>query len=253
MNQSNRAHPLMQRAWECYRDGDRGGASNFSQQVLDESPTVMDAWLLIALCRLDDGDVVGAEEALDELESEITLRVPVTLLRGRCALVDGRAEEAKIHFSVAREYQPDNADAQYGLAQALLSLGEKDAARTALRETISLRPEHGPAYFELGNLSLEMGDVDGAFAALRNAARLLPDSAQVANNLALVYQMRDDLERAERQYRRAVKLQEDFAEAWFNLSFVARARGNEVDADEALSKALVLKPELTVHLAEKGK
>jgi Flp pilus assembly protein TadD len=65
--------------------------------------------------------------------------------------------------------------------------------------------------------------------------------------------MRDDLERAERQYRQAVKLQDDFAEAWFNLSFVTRARGNEATADEALSKALALKPELKVHLTDKGK
>jgi tetratricopeptide (TPR) repeat protein len=122
---------------------------------------------------------------------------------GSTLVAEGRLDEGIEHFRQAIDFQPSYADAQFGLAVALASKGEKlagasdlEAASEVLNEsvarfqrTLELRPGHEEAtrYFplavetyaktlvKLGRERTEQREFDRAIVAYRNATRLAPD------------------------------------------------------------------------------
>lgn len=248
MTQAAREHPLLPKAWVCFRNGEIQQAKELCRQVIDESPLAAPhAWLLIALCELKDGDVAGAEDALDEIPEMMELRVPTTTVRAQCALLQGEHAAAKVAFLVALDYQPDSIDALYGLAQAHYGLGELLAAREAARRVVAIQPEHATAHFLLGVAALNDGDAQEAIGAFGAAAKLLPESPEIHNNLGLAYQMAEDLVRAERHYRRAVALKDDFGHAWYNLAAIVGAADRYDEAEQCYDKAIAADAALSEH------
>jgi cytochrome c-type biogenesis protein CcmH/NrfG len=56
-----------------------------------------------------------------------------------------RIEEAIASFNTGLRYQPDDAEAHYGLGSALIAQRRREEAVTALREAIRLRPNYPEA------------------------------------------------------------------------------------------------------------
>jgi predicted TPR repeat methyltransferase len=80
----------------------------------------------------------------------------------------------------------DDARAHQDLGLALLRLGRRGDAVTALRRTIALAPNYAPGHCNLGLALEECGDFAGAAAALREALRLQPESGFIAYHFAAV-------------------------------------------------------------------
>jgi tetratricopeptide (TPR) repeat protein len=247
-NSVQRMHPLIQRAWELFYQGKFDEAARGCEENLAQGGD--DACLLLAMCRLEQGRTEEAEDVLDDIRDEMSLKVPLAILRGQCALQAHRFDEARVHFVTALDFHPDNIGAKLGLAKSFIGQGERSEGRRLLEEIIAVDEKNVPSLFEIGVLSLEESMADAAIVAFRSLSKLLPKNAQVVNNLGLAYQLQKTFDKAENQYRQAVNIDSEYAEAWFNLSAVLSAQNKSEQAAEALDKALKLKPELKLHVKE---
>ena len=79
---------------------------------------------------------------------------------------------------------PDQADAQYNLATALLQKGRTDEAIVHYKKTLELGPEIADAHANLGSALLAKGRVQEAIAQYRNALGIAPENVAAQSNLA---------------------------------------------------------------------
>ena len=114
------------------------------------------------------GDPAGARRVLDQAEKD--LGVSPSLVRTRIAdwaahgQDEDRAALRRLVDAVPRFPAADRIGVLNELATALVSLGEVDAARQALRQLLELQPESLQTLSRLASLALRMGDPSGARA-----------------------------------------------------------------------------------------
>jgi tetratricopeptide (TPR) repeat protein len=79
---------------------------------------------------------------------------------------------------------PNQADAQYNLATALLRKGRTDEAIVHYKKTLELRPEIADVHANLGSALLAKGRVQEAIAQYRDALGIAPENVAAQSNLA---------------------------------------------------------------------
>ena len=79
---------------------------------------------------------------------------------------------------------PNQAEAQYNLASALLRMGRTDEAIAHYQKVLELQADNADAYANLGSAFLAKGHVRDAIAAYRNAIRISPENVAAQSNLA---------------------------------------------------------------------
>ncbi|HVR29983.1 MAG TPA: tetratricopeptide repeat protein [Thermoanaerobaculia bacterium] len=97
------------------------------------------------------------------------------LFRGVEARRRGRPELAVGAFEELLVSDPDNADARYNLARALIDLGRLADAERHLRRSIEVRPDFFDAHFNLAVILGRREDGDGAVRHLTRAVEIDPD------------------------------------------------------------------------------
>lgn len=172
----------------------------------------------------------------------------------------------------AADGEPDNADLQYKLANALKRQGNLQGAEAAYRKVVELQPDHERAWFNLGNslgdrgcnseamkayaqalnakadfsaaynnlgnLQLKVGQRKEALESYVKAVKYAPDSAQSHNNLAVLLDSQGASAEAWRHYDKAIELKPDFAEAYNNLGTSLSGCGEHERAIQSFRKAL---------------
>ncbi len=88
------------------------------------------------------------------------------------------------HWQAAVARFPDNGRLRFGLANALWAAEQRDAARDAYEQTVTLAPELAPAWNNLAYARRDAGDRGGARQAVCRARALAPDSDNVADSVA---------------------------------------------------------------------
>lgn len=112
--------------------------------------------------------------------------------------------------------------AQYLLGEALVKRQRSDDALIAFEEAIRLNPDQGAARVTLGSQYIQRRRFDDAERVLEPATGLMEESVVAAaqQNLAVVYQSRGDLDRAEEALLRAVELKPQWSSAQRQLAGV---------------------------------
>ena len=92
-------------------------------------------------------------------------------------------------YRKAVESDPDNLDAQRGLAQNLLNSGKMDDALKAYQDVIKADPQDAQAYLRVAEIDRRNGRFDDALASLKQAETLVQDSdsLEVPYSYALIY------------------------------------------------------------------
>ena len=142
--------------------------------------------------------------------------------------------------------QPQSAEAQNALGEALDEAGELEAAREAFERAIQLKTDYGQAQLNLGLVSLQLKAPDQAAGQLDLAIKLLgnsPESGYASYLRAKVYNARNDTESALHALNRAVALRPDLAEAWSDLGAARKATLDDRGALAAYKKAVDLNPQ----------
>lgn len=127
---------------------------------------------------------------------------------GDILLDAGRADAALVEFrKAAPADEPPSPILAVRTAEALLALGRKAEARTALEASAEDYPEHAPTRVALGKLLLADGDRVGAFREYRAGVDVDPFDATAQSTLADLYAARGDTALADRHRRYARVLQ----------------------------------------------
>jgi tetratricopeptide (TPR) repeat protein len=91
----------------------------------------------------------------------------------------GELQAADAEFRRVVEADPSNVPARVAVAQSAGKLGQPNEAKRLLHEILQTQPNYVDALLELGNLELRTGQVPEAQVHLRQAAELKPESREV--------------------------------------------------------------------------
>jgi spermidine synthase len=143
-------------------------------------------------------------------------RVPV--VRG-----EGNHEAVVALLTEALRANPDNAEANRVLGDALLSLGRLEEAEAHYAKVLAMREDDALAHRGLAFALHRMGHVPDAIAQYQAAIALGCDEPEVHSNLGAALGQQGDLAAALAHFERAVRLRPDFEEARQNLDRVRAA------------------------------
>ncbi|HJL25121.1 MAG TPA: tetratricopeptide repeat protein, partial [Polyangiaceae bacterium LLY-WYZ-15_(1-7)] len=163
-----------------------------------------------ALAYLQAGELVFAEEALDE------------------------ARRAQGHWTPGLRV----------LAAEIARAGlQSDAAREHVARALATDPEHPRALLAKADLALDARDGRAAATALARLAEEVPAWAPLHDRRGLALELMGEHAAAREAFERAVELDPRWASGWINLGRARRRAGETVAAREAFDAALGVAPE----------
>lgn len=98
-----------------------------------------------------------------------------------------KPKEAAAAYQRAIDDDPDNLDARRGLASALLTDGQLQAAQAQLQQIVTAEPQDAQSYIRLSEVQRREGNYDQALATIKKAEALVPESLELSYNEALIY------------------------------------------------------------------
>ncbi len=134
----------------------------------------------------EQGDALRAADTLSA--------VPVTDRTARMEFALGasydqlkKPKEAAAAYQRALDIEPDNLDTERGLATALLTDDQLDAALKVLQQIVAAEPQDATSQIHISEIQRRQGHYDEALATLKKAKPLAQDSAELSYNEALIY------------------------------------------------------------------
>ncbi len=139
----------------------------------------------------------------------------------------------------AVRHLPDVPEYRLKLAEALLRLGDLDAAIEECRSAIRLQQDDGNAHLQLGLLLTAKQDWRAAASALTEAVKLEPTMPHTHYSLGNVQYSLGNLTAAVQSYRRALELHPSFPDAHYRLALLLRVTGQPREAAQHFETAAV--------------
>lgn len=225
---SKRKHAIeahFQQGARLHRAGRLAEAEQVYRQVLAATPTHADTLHMLGVLALQSGQ---AGTALANIDRAIALR-PATAMyhvnRANALLALGDKEAAAMACHEALRHKRNCAEADQVLGHALADQGKTDAAieayRTALRHNPNLRGLHN----NLGLALRQAGQLEDAATHLRQALAHEPSDVQAQSNLAGLLKELGRLDEAEALYREALRQRPNEPGLHYNLGLVLLLRG----------------------------
>ena len=183
-------HQLL--AGDAWRRGDLGATVAAYEQAIATEPDAASPYLSLSIVLARGGDLAAAENVLERglnrfaddprliynaglvrvFQGDSTggialferaLAVDARYLEARENLAGmlasvGRFEDSIVHYRLALEQAPEDAETRLLLARALAAAGHLAEAEEELQETLRLDPERREAWLMLGDLAAERGD-----------------------------------------------------------------------------------------------
>ncbi len=182
---SARMHQLM--AHELARRADNEGAITHYREALKLEPHRSD--LHFELAEMLHGSSSAVNQAEAEKEYKAALAENPFDEKSECRLgdVDARRSDLKGavgHYTQALQLQPNDADANLGLAKALMALHEPKKAEAPLQHAVQLEPFNPATHYRLGVLYRELGQTADSRRELGEFERLKKEK----NKLQTLYQ-----------------------------------------------------------------
>jgi choline-sulfatase len=156
------------------------------------------------------GDFPAGTTLLARVQEKDPQMYIVPFILGEGAARQQKWEEAAAAFQKCLQLNPNFDQAMTGLAHALFSQGEVEAATSWLEKALQYNPQNYRAWYELGSLR------------------------------AKVLQGKADQAAAEAAYGKSVSIQPSFAPGWRELGILQVRQRNYQDAAKALSRAVEL-------------
>lgn len=140
-------------------------------------------------------------------------------------------------YEMALSVNPDNGQANEGLALLLLNKREYSKARDHLTKAEASGAEIGwRVYNSLGVISDLEEDYKQAIVYYEKALAIQPQMPLILNNMGYSHYMSKDWDSAEKYYRKAVINDEFFERAWRNLGLLYTRKGEYEEAVSAFTK-----------------
>ncbi len=173
-------------ARQDYRSGQLERALRNVNAAIGESPDIPEYWLLQGQIYLEMNDL---EEAMSSLETAIGLDEKLAEAHYFAGIILQRwsdDEPAYQHYLRAYEAEPDRVHYLMATAEALIALGEFDAARAIVLEKLTYFEHNAALRHLLGQISLLEGDPTTAARLYEESLLLNPENVPLLEELAWV-------------------------------------------------------------------
>ncbi|MDG6220341.1 MAG: tetratricopeptide repeat protein [Candidatus Thermoplasmatota archaeon] len=243
---------LLNREAAFHKGGYAEEKTHTSTRLTELRPELWQGWALRGMNLMDEGEF---EQGVESLEQSISLREGLLLvqnLESMGLLVGQETEEALDRFTEMVSASSTSATGWCNRGVALYARGLQKEAIQAFDKAINIHPNHSLAWSNRGVALYAMGDLEEASASLDTA--IVKDRGEPfawLNRGILLYKD-GDMENALEHFHQAVSLDENLHLAWYHLSMVFLDMGKEMEAKDALSKAVELAPEITRYHAAYG-
>jgi tetratricopeptide (TPR) repeat protein len=182
---SARMHQLM--AHEAARQGNTQGAIAQYREAIKLDPNIPGLHFEFAEALAGSSDPLDRAHVKPEYQAALAAN-PLDE-RAECRLGDIAAHESELtaaqaHYSRALQLQPDDADANLGLAKTLIALNQPDNAIPLLQHAAQLEPFNAVVHYHLSTLFRKAGRTDDAKRELAEFRKLRGMKAR----LSQVYQ-----------------------------------------------------------------
>jgi tetratricopeptide (TPR) repeat protein len=127
-------------------------------------------------------------------------------------------------------------------AYAHYRAGNYDEAVSDYEEILEITPNFAETYYHLGECYNKMGLYEESYANYAKAYSLAPEVYEYAFNAGITGAQVEDFDGAARYFESAAVMRPDDAEPFKYLGAVERQAGRYPESEEALSKALDIKP-----------
>lgn len=164
--------------------------------------------------------------------------------RGNTHYLKGEFAEAEALYRQALETLPDNAEARYNLAQALVMQGQVEESIEHYRRALADGPERADMQARLGVALFSLREFNTARHHLTRALELDPQNADALKALSSMLSAQGDRAQAAALLERCLVNAPDDVAAWLLLADVRVAQRAVDEAEIALQRALELNPRL---------
>lgn len=147
-------------AHELAKQGDTAGAIRNYRQALNIDPQLPGLHFELAEMLNASGTEDGRAEAKKEYEAALAVNKfdeKSEYKLGEIAYRQGDLKESFTHYSRAVQLQPNDADANLGLAKALVEMKEPQKAQSLLEHALQIDPTSAVGHFRLGMLYRQAG------------------------------------------------------------------------------------------------
>ncbi len=171
---------------------------------------------------------------------------------GECFIHLNRIREAFGAFEKAAIADPDNVNAQLRIGEFLLSAGAADRARDQAEAIMRRNPRNGEALALWGAAMEGLGQKEKAKEAYREALSLEPGRVSVAIALADLYNGEDDTKHAQEVLEESAKANPKNASPWLATARLHEQEGEIKEAEVAYRRAVQVEdtPETNLRLAQ---
>ncbi len=156
---------------------------------------------------------------------------------------EGNYKEAEAAFRRAVERNPENVDANYGLALSLLRLDEIDEAIVLLEKVQQENPRLIEVYLALGESYFLKQETDKALSCFNQALEIEPDNAEVFYNIGIIHYQNGRMDEAIQNFLSSKSLDPQFAATFYQLGLAYIRNGETEKAIENLEEFLRLEPD----------
>lgn len=165
------------------------------------------------------------------------------LLKQADQLLDADSlNEAEKLYRAVLQFNPDHAEALYGLGIALRNQKKYAEALPALQQATIMSPDNAAYYNDLGILFFETGEFTKAISFFSRALKVQSDFDPAHINLGVAYKKTGQFSKATQAYRSALAHNPNSAAAHNNLGNLLMQQGELASAKTELEAALQLKP-----------
>jgi tetratricopeptide (TPR) repeat protein len=193
-------HLLLGQLYSFNHDSAKADAQFQAARKID--PNSEEVVLNMARLYSEQGELQRAADTLKAVpDSERTPRIDYALGASYDQL--HKTKEAIAAYRAAADLDPDNIDAQRGLATALLTDGQLDEALKVLQLIVAAEPQDALSQIHISEVQRRQGHYDQALQTLEKAKALAPASQELSYNEALIY---DSLGRYDEATAALVKL-----------------------------------------------
>jgi protein O-mannosyl-transferase len=154
----------------------------------------------------------------------------------------GKGDAAIPQFAAAARLNPQFAEAQGNLGNALAASNRLREAVEHYRAAVTIKPDFTEALVGLGSALVSQKRAEEAVAAYRDALKIDPGLAQAHNGLGAALAMLGRDDRALTEYTEALRLKPDLPTAHLNIAVLQIKQGRLAEARQHLETALAIDP-----------
>lgn len=216
------------------------------QEATDLQPKNLQAWAMLAMVQLQQGETEEIEKIILPKMETIAATVDnyfIQITRAQVAMrkkgttAQRSAREAFIRASMLR---PDIPGVKDMILQLDIAMNDQAAAELHARQVLRVNRKHALANYVMGSLRLQEGAYGEAEDFLRRSVETQPAAAAL-NDLAEVLRRIRRFDEAEQHVRAAIKLSPELYVAWETLAVILLESDKDMaEAEQAVRKAITL-------------